>query len=210
MDINEIVGLIPEDKRETVKAELGQFVKLDGRDAADKLIRDNPNFKSFIDSYISKNVAAHDERFMAEKLPSLVESEIAKRNPPKDPRDAKIAELENKYKEMERMSLVEKQTALAVAVAAEKGIPTDLAKRYIGNNDEETIANLTSLSAPLMAWRDEAVKKEIAARLGNNGTPSRGSNPDQKKAMEAEYTRLMNERRFPEAQRVKDRLKKME
>lgn len=174
MNLDEIIGLIPEDKRETVKGELGQYVRIDGRETAEKLAKEHPHIKSVVDSFISKAVESHDQRFQAEKLPRLVESEILKMNPPKDPRDLELQKMRQELEGMKTQTLREKQTALAVAVAAEKGIPIDLAKRYIGNDDAETIANLESLTGPLMAWRDEAVKKEIAGRLGNNGAPQKG------------------------------------
>ncbi len=106
MDINEIVSMIPEDKREPVKAELASYVKIGAREDAEKLAREHPHVKSVVDSWISKAVQSHDERFVAEKLPSLVEGEILKRNPPKDPRDAKLAEMESKMKDMERQGII--------------------------------------------------------------------------------------------------------
>lgn len=166
MTIDEIIGMLPEDKREPIKAELASYVKIADKDTADKVVRENPYAKSVLDSYISKAVASHDERFQAEKLPGLVEAEILKRNPPKDERDKKIAEIEQKLAQKEREAIVKEQTARAVQKAAELGIPLDIARRYIGETDEATDKAIESLAGVLKPWLDEKVKAEVVARLG--------------------------------------------
>lgn len=200
MTIDEIVSKVPEAERESVKAELASYAKIASREDAERLAREHPHVKGIVDSFISKAVASHDERFQAEKLPSLVEAELAKRNPPKDPRDAKLAEMEKRLADMQSETIREKQTALAIAKAAEKGIPVDLAKKYIGNNDDETIANIESLAGPLTAWRDEYAKKAMVERLGNNGVPKGGNvAPDMLAQMRKQYVELNNAGRTVEA-----------
>jgi hypothetical protein len=181
MDISEIIGLIPEDKRESAKAELAAYVPIKSKDDAERLAREHPHIKSVFDAGISRAVASHDERFIAEKLPGIVESEIGKRNPPKDPRDAKLAEMEAKLKDMERLTILEKQTSRAIAKAAEKGIPADLARKYVGMSDEETDSALETLAGVLVPWRDEAVKA-VKVSVFAQGTPKRG---DSAKVMNA-------------------------
>lgn len=200
MTIDEIVAKIPEADREPIKAELGAYVKVGSREDAERLAREHPHFKATVDSFISKAVQSHDERFQAEKVPALVEAELAKRNPPKDPRDAKLAEMEKRLADMQMETVREKQTALAVAKAAEKGIPVELAKKYIGNSDDETIANIESLAGPLTAWRDEYAKKAMVERLGNNGAPKGGNaSPDALAQMKKRYVELNNAGRTVEA-----------
>jgi hypothetical protein len=93
---------------------------------------------------------------------------------------------------MKMQTVKEKQIALAVSMAAERGIPIDIAKKNIGINDEETIANIDALAGVLKSWQEGAVNKAIADRLGNNGAPSRGTNPDARKSLTEQYARLMN------------------
>lgn len=210
MELNEIIGLIPADKQELVKTELGQYVRIDGRDAAEKLAKEHPHIKSVVDSYISKAVASHDERFMAEKLPSIVDAEILKKNPPKDPRDQKIIEMENKFKELERAASIKDQTALAVTLASEKGIPVELVKKWIGNNDDETRTNIEMLSGVLKPWKDEAIKQGLVERLGNGSAPKVGATPDQLAQMRVEHARLMNSKDFVKAQILLEQIRQME
>jgi hypothetical protein len=173
MDLEEIIGLLPEDKREGAKSELSAYVAIRAREDAERLAREHPHIKSVLDSGISRAVASHDERFLAEKLPGIVDQEIVKRNPPKDPRDAKLAEMEGKIKDMERMTALEKQTSRAVAKAAEKGIPVDLARKYAGMSDEETDQSIENLAALLLPWRDDAVKT-VKIETYNTKAPKRG------------------------------------
>jgi hypothetical protein len=193
VDINEIVGMLPEDKRETVKAELSAYVKLGSKDDAAALAANHPHIKSVVDSLISKAVQSHDERFQSEKLPGLVEAEILKRNPPKDPRDLKLVEMENKMRDMERAAIAKDQTARAVAKAAELGLPSDIAKRYIGNSDAETDAAIDMLAGALKPWRDTEVNRLVSERLGNNSAPRGGVAPNQLEQMRRDYIRLNNE-----------------
>ena len=209
MELNEIIGMLPEDKREAVKTELTGYVKVASREDAERLAKDHPHVKSALDSFISKAVASHDERFKAEVMPKLVDDEIIKRNPPKDPRDLKVYELEQKLKDMESQTVREKQTALATKLAAEAGIPTDLASIFIGTKDEETIEKITSLSGVLKSWKDSAVNSEVAVRLNNNKAPVRGSTPDEKKQMEAEYANLMRSGKTLQAFQLKERINSM-
>lgn len=199
MNIEEIVGMIPEDKRETVKGELAAYVKIDGRETAEKLMREHPALKSVADSWISKAVASHDERFMVEKLPGLVEAENAKKNPPKDPRDVKLAEMEKKLADMANETIREKQTARAIAKAAEKGLPSELARKFIGMTDDETDSAIEQLTGVLTPWRDEAIKGEVLKRLGNSGSPRAGVTPNALDEMKKQYVALNNAGRGVEA-----------
>lgn len=211
MELTDIVALVPEDKRADVTAALSGVIKITSKADAEKLIAENLFVKSAYDAGISRAVMSHDERFTAEKLPKLVEDEISKRNPPKDPRDVKIAELERKMLDAERAALTEKQIARAVAKASELGIPAELARKYIGDSDEKTDAMIAELSGALTPWRDEAVKKAIVERVGNNGTPPRGApGKDQITAMREAHVQLMNEKRFPEAQRLMEQIRQVE
>lgn len=209
MDLNEIVGLLPEDKREAVKTELSAYVPIRSREDAERLAREHPHIKSVFDSGISKAVASHDERFIAEKVPSLVEAEIAKRNPAKDPRDAKLAEMEAKLKDMEKQTVREKQTALAMKLAAEKKLPVDIVTKFIGDNDEATTESINQLSGALMPWMESMVKEQVTARVGDNGTPKRGSNPNEKETLQKQYNDLIKQGRREEANLVMIRLNRL-
>ncbi len=207
MTIDEVVAMVPEDKREAVKGELTGYVKIGSRDDAEKIANEHPHVKSVLDSRISKAVESHDVRFMAEKLPTLVEEEVRKRNPPKDPKDIELSKLRDEMEKMKREGTFKEQRALAVKLAAEKKLPIDIVERFIGENDEDTVAAIDKLAGVLMPWRDETVKAEIGARIGNNGTPPKGGDPDKKAALMADYNRLIKEGKREQANLVYLKLK---
>jgi hypothetical protein len=203
MDLQDIVALVPEDKRGEVTTALSGVVKCQSRDDAEKIIREHVHFKSAFDAGISKAVASHDERFKAESLPTILEAEIAKRNPPKDPRDQKIAELERKFADAEKHANIEKQTARAIAKATERGIPAELARKFIGESDESTDAAIEELFGVLAPWKAESVNAEVMARVGNTGTPPKGGAMAKKKEeMLSQYNDLLKQGRRDEANRL--------
>jgi hypothetical protein len=207
MELSDIVALVPEDKRGEVTTAFSGVVKVMSREDAEKALRENVHFKSAFDAGISKAVASHDERFMAEKLPGLVDAEVAKKNPPKDARDQKIADLERKFADAELSAKREKQIARAIAKAVEKGIPAELAKRFIGDSDEGTDAAIEELSGVLKPWKEEAVKAEVIGRVGNMGTPPKGGAMQKEKdVLMAQYNQLIKDGKRDEANRIYVRL----
>jgi hypothetical protein len=210
MELSEIVALVPEDKRADVTTAISGVVKVSSREDAEKALRENQHFKSAFDAGISKAVASHDERFIAEKLPTLIEQEVAKKNPPKDARDQKIADLEKKFAESEKRANSEKQIALAISEAAKLGIPAELAKRFIGESDESTQASIAELFGVLKPWKEEAVKAEVLGRVGNMGTPPKGGAMQKEKdALMTQYNQLIKDGKRDEANRIYVRLATM-
>lgn len=202
MDISEIIGLLPEDKRESVKTELSAYVPIRSKEDAERLAREHPHLKSAFDAGISRAVASHDERFVAEKLPGLVDSELAKRNPPKDPRDIELAKMRQDMEAMKRESVLKEQRALAVKLAAEKKIPLDLVDRFVGDTDEATKDSIERLSGALLPWAEQMANEIVKSRVGNNGTPPKGGSPDHKATLQKQYNELIQAGRREQANRV--------
>lgn len=176
----EILALIPEDRRGEVAADLTRLentVKIESREQAEALTTQNQFVRAVIDSKVSKEVAVHDSRFVAERLPSLVEEEIKKRNPSKDPRDAVVEELKQKLSDMERSAIRERQRSRAIAKLAEHGISDKLAEFYVGDDDASTDSKLQMLIENITPWRDKAIESTLKERFGNSPVPPAGAPP---------------------------------
>lgn len=191
MTVQEIIDLVPTEKKEAVKAELSGLVKIDSRETAEKLWKENTFLKSAVDAEISRAVNAHDERFKTEKLPSIVEDEVRKRNPPKDPKDVEIEKMRLKLEAMEKQTVTEKQKARALQRAQELGIPSQLATNFIGDTDEVTDTKLTELAGVLKPWQEAAITKVKQELFGNTGRPAGGPTSDPAKSMRrADFEKL--------------------
>lgn len=183
MTMAEIVALIPEEKRAAVQAELDGAVKIASREDAERLIRDNAHVRAAFDAGISKTVADHDQRFMAEKLPGLVDEGIKARMPkPKDPELAaaleRVEKLERENREASDKALRAQQRARAIGKLAEKGLSDKMAEYVLGSTDEETDAKLAAFIAEAEAWRNSAVEGTIKDRFGTQPMPAKGTAPE--------------------------------
>jgi len=176
-------AVIPEDKREAFKSALSQFdgaVKIDSRETVDKLAAENPFIKSAIDSAISRAVASHDDKFKAEKLPSIIDEEIKKRGPkPKDPELAaaleRVEALEKAKAQAERDTFIANQRSKVLPKITEMGIDADLAEILIGNSDVETDARMEKLIKSFTKARDGYTEKILKERFPDQKTPPMGS-----------------------------------
>jgi hypothetical protein len=183
MNLKELVAKLPEADREegekAIQAAVLAGDKLAGIDSEEKareFILKTPILKTAMDAYTGKAVTAHDERFTKEKLPTLIEAEIKRRNPEKDPLrielDAMKAEREAEKAELKR----ERLKALAIKRAADAGIPADDIERFIDEDEDRTTASVEAFAKRWKAYSDKAVETALKDKLGNNGAP-RGGNP---------------------------------
>lgn len=82
---------------------------------------------SSIDSAISKAINSHDEKFMKEKFPQLLETEIKKRsNEGKTPEQIELEEVKAKIQQMETEKAKAEMKAKYTKVLSDKGLNTDL------------------------------------------------------------------------------------
>lgn len=175
-----ILALVPEDKRGEVEIELNRLeslVLITSRDAAEQLARDNQFVRAVIDSSVSKEVAVHDSKFMAEKLPNIVDEEVKRRNPAKDPRDIALEQMQLKLTDMEKATIREKQRSRAIGKLAENGLPDKLAEFYLGDDDAATDAKLQILFEHIVPWKERAIETTLKERFGNLPMPNAGSPP---------------------------------
>lgn len=211
--------VIPEDKREAFKSALSQFdgaVKIDSRETVDKLASENPFIKSAIDSAISRAVASHDEKFKAEKLPSIIDDEIKKRGPkPKDPELAaaleRVEALEKAKAQAERNEIRAVQFSKVLPRLAELGLDAEIADRLIGNSDSETDEIIGKFVKSITKARDEYTATYVKNTFGSQKAPPMGAKPmGSKEALEAQYVDLMGKKQFQQALMIKEQIRHME
>ena len=209
-------AMIPEDKREAFKGAVDGLVKIDSREVAEKIAGDNPHFKSVIDAAISRAVASHDDKFKAEKLPTLVEDEIKKRAPkPKDPELAALYEQVNALKadkeKADKELFRSNQLAKVLPKITELGLPAELADRLIGNDDADTDAIVDKFYKAVAKSREDHATKILRERFGNQATPTMGAaKPSTIESLKSQYNDLMAKKQFQQAILVSDQIKKME
>jgi hypothetical protein len=216
--LDDFGSVIPADKLESFKTAISAFdgaVKIDSRETVEKLASENQFVKSAIDAAISRAVASHDEKFKAEKLPTLIDDELKKRGPkPKDPELAaaldRVEALEKAKTQAEREIYIANQRAKVLPKITELGIDADLADILIGNTDAETDARLDKLVKSVTKARDGYTEKVLKDRFGNSMTPpGGGSAPTTVEQLGAKYADLMGKRQFQQALVVQDQIARM-
>ena len=204
-------AVIPADKQEAFKLAVSAFdgaVKIDSREAVEKLVSENQFIKSAFDSAISKAVESHDVKFKAEKLPGLIIEEIKKTAPkPKDPELAaaleRVEALEKAKTLAEREIYRANQLSKVLPKLTELGIDADIADRLIGNDEAETDKIIEMFTKSITKSRVEYNAKEYRERFGNQGIPPKGgASQTTKEQLTTEYNRLMKDGKREQANRV--------
>lgn len=114
------------------------------------------------DSAISKAINKHDEKFMAEKLPGLVEAEIKKRSNEGLTEDQiKLKELQDKLAKMEQEKLRSDMSNKYIKVLKEKGLNTDLIDFVLGADEEATNNNIEKMATIFNSNVETKVKEKL-------------------------------------------------
>lgn len=140
-----------------------------------------------LDGYATKAVQSHDKKFKETELQKLIDAEVKKRYPDKDPKDTEIANLKAEFEKMQKDAARKDITNKALKVAQEKKLPTDLIDYIVSDDEETTMKNMDKLT-DIFAKHDEAIKTELLK--GNSYTPPKGGgDPNAKKALEDEVSK---------------------
>ena len=127
--------------------------------------------KSWLDSAKDKHLQKGLETWKTNNLESLLDEEIKKRFPEKDPKDMELEKLKSEIVEMKQSREKEILTNQAMKLANEKGLPLDLVGFFIGADEESTTANLKALEDTF----NISVQKGLEERLkANSYTPPSG------------------------------------
>lgn len=131
------------------------------------LLENNAEIKGYhtstLDSQISKSVNSHDEKFMKEKFPQLLQEELKRySNEGKTPEQIKLEELQS---QLDNMQKEKTRTDLAVKyqkILSEKGLPVDLTDYILGDGNEENInANIEKFGNMFSTITDTKVNEKL-------------------------------------------------
>ncbi|MRX54836.1 DUF4355 domain-containing protein [Bacillus idriensis] len=175
MTLEEIKAFLESNKDQAdVKAYLGELSAV----SADKV-------KGFLETDEGKRVIQPElDRYHSKSLDSwktnnlnkLVDEEVAKRNPAKSPAELEVEklrkEIEDERKARNRESLKNK----ALEVAAEKNLPKGVLDFFIGEDEEKTLANLSTFEAEVTA----AIQAGVEAKFKSGGRNPNGGSGDPK------------------------------
>ncbi|MEV9639484.1 DUF4355 domain-containing protein [Mammaliicoccus sciuri] len=142
-------------------------------------IATNASIKSELDSEKDKHHGTALETWKANNLESLVEEELKKRNPDKSPAELELEKLRKQFEDSEKARTREALKNKALEVASEKGLPKGVLDFFIADNEENTLANLSTLEQEVQA----AIQAGVDAKFKANGrNPLGGSGGSKEKA----------------------------
>jgi hypothetical protein len=197
MNVEEMVGLLPEAAREEAKGVIQSAIGaanpiagIDSKEKAAEWIGKNPVFKSALDYERTKAIESHSEKFMREKFPELVDAEIKKRDPNTDPVKAELAKIRSELAEEKANAKREKLLVKAMELATKEGVPTSHIKRFLEDDEDATTA---SVSAFIKDWKDgiaAGIEKGLKDKFGNTGVPKGGNTTSVKSMKLSEFEAL--------------------
>lgn len=141
----------------------------------------NASVKSELDSEKDKHHGTALETWKTNNLNSLVEEELKKRNPDKSPAELELEKLRKQFEDSENARNREALKNKALEVASEKGLPKGVLDFFIGDNEENTLANLNTFEQEI----NTAIQAGVDAKFKLNGrNPNGGSGGGKEKAGE--------------------------
>ena len=164
--INLINSLKDDENVDDVLKDSELVKKFSGLDAFKNKMND-AEFKSFMDSEKDKHLTKGLETFKTNNLTALIDAEVKKKFPTKDPNELA---LENMKTEMEKMKTESARKDLktnAMKTLSDKKLPTDLVDYFIGVDEVTTNANLTKFETMFNA----GVTSLVAEKLKGGYTP---------------------------------------
>ena len=191
--LQEIINLLPEEKRETAKTYLESLtdMKTVTKENADDFLKGNSFLLSAVDSRVSKGI----EKYKSESFDKAVEAKVAeikkeldlKYNPTKTEAEKRMDELEAKLLASENEKISFQQEKLVKSILnthKEKGFDLSFfdVSKMLGKTDEETTLNVEKAITPYLELRakdvekfNEILQKEVDKKLAGNPKPSIGS-----------------------------------
>lgn len=197
------VDKLPEEFREQFKADIAGLVSIKSREDAAKLIAEHPHLKSERDAIISRTTENYALKFREEKLPGLLQEEVKKLNPPKDPKDQALAEMQAELAKMKRDALLKDRKAVAMQKLTEAGLPVDLSD-FALDEDENIFASKIDKLLGLNAWVESERKKALTGAVGSQSSPKQGD--INTSPLEAQYRKAMESGDVTTAMAIKSKL----
>ena len=134
-------------------------------------INENEDAKRWLSSEKDKFFSKSLESWKMKNLESLIEAEVAKRNPAKSVHEIKLEELQRRFEEMEKANQRASIEKYAIKEANELQIPIELATYCLADSEEDTLSNLTTFKKAI----DQLVQEQVDQRLKGNGRANVGT-----------------------------------
>lgn len=164
MNLEDVKKFLADNKEQSdVKAYLNELSAV----SADKVTGylDTEEGKRLLQPRLDRHFHTGLETWKTNNLEGLIEAEVSKRNPAKTPEQKRIEELEKKIADAERASQRQELVNKALKVAKEKNLPDSLVDFFIADDEEKTIANLSTFEEVFTG----AVSKSVDEKFKQGG-----------------------------------------
>lgn len=183
MELNDVIGLVPEDKRADVASYFDGAAIIKSPEDVHKLIDASGSnvVKSVVDDVRRSTAERSVSRFQEEKMNPLIEERVQAKlkelNPTKQPWEIELEKANQRSAALEKQIRDKEQLQTLMQLAQEKGLPSDskLLSRFIGDDEEKTLENFSHVAGILDSWRDGALTKQRNDLTSGAGKPEQGA-----------------------------------
>lgn len=132
-----------------------------------------------LDKYHSKGL----ETWKTNNLSKLMDEEIKKRFPESDPKDIKLAEIQQELERIKAEATRKDLTNKAIKLATSKGLPVEMVDFLVGNDEDTTTANLATFEKLF----NEKLSAGVEAKLKSNTHIPPTDDPEQLSGVERAF-----------------------
>lgn len=162
IDFEQLKTLVESGDKTTLEAHI--YKALEKEDVA--LVQAvNADVKSVFDAEKDKHHSKALETWKTNNLDTLVDAEVAKRNPSKSPAEIALETLQKKFDDSEKARARETLMNKAIKQANEKGLPVDLLDYFVSDDEVITTANLAKLEEVYA----KSVQASVEGKFKENG-----------------------------------------
>lgn len=126
---------------------------------------DTEEGKKLLQPRLDQNFTKGLETWKTKNLETLINGELAKRNPAQTEEQKRIAALEKELQDQKKEAQKEKLTNFAMKHATDKKLPTDLINFFLAEDEDATTANLGKFEEVFT----KAVQAGVEAKFKENG-----------------------------------------
>jgi hypothetical protein len=144
------------------KSDLGKVLVSSGStlDSFKEKLKSDKDFKSFMDSEKDTHSTKSLKTWQDNNLKKLIDDEIKKRYPDKDPKDKALEDVQIELDKMKAENLRKDLTNKTLKSLTEKKLPQELADFIVGTDEDDTNKNLEALVG-IFGKYDENLKSDI-------------------------------------------------
>lgn len=162
IDFEQLKTLVESGDKTTLEAHI--YKALEKEDVA--LVQAvNADVKSVFDAEKDKHHSKALDTWKTNNLDTLVDAEVAKRNPAKSPAEIALETLQKKFDDSEKARAREKSMNEAIIHANDKGLPVELLDYFVSDDEEVTTANLAKLEEVYA----KSVQASVEGKFKENG-----------------------------------------